>query len=165
MGRLPATWGGKLITARSPWIVAGEIELTTAQSGIPFPDSTYINNTDRPFEIHRVVPFVVAEDNTSVALPTQPDQDLLSSLIRTTIQDLGKVQMLTKSATLLRLMVKGSSERTWEWADPYYLAKGEQLSVVNNALTFPAIDNLNFLKVCIAFQGFFITVGPPSESR
>jgi len=166
MGRLPATFAGRIITARQPWIMAGEVELTTGQTGIQFPDSTFINNTDRPFEIHRLIPFVVAEDVNLVALTTQPDQDLLSSLIRTRIADLGKTQQLTKSSTLLRLMVKGNSERTWEWADPYYLAKGEQLQVINDALTFPTgIDDLVDLKVCMAFQGFFVTIGPPSESR
>jgi len=168
MGRLPATWGGRVITARQPWIMAGELELTTAQPGQQFPDSTFLNSTDRPFEIHRMIPFVVAEDVNTVALSPQPDQDLLSSLIRTRVLDLGKNNSLTKSPTLLRLFVKGSSERTWEFADPYYLAKGEQFQVTNDALTFPAnsvISNLNFLKVCVAFEGFFISVGPPSNTR
>lgn len=165
MGRLPATFGGRLITARQPWAMSGEVQLTSAQPGVQFPEATYLNSTDRPFEIHRMIPFVVAQDSSSVALPVQPDQDLLTALIRTRIQDLGKTATLTKSATLLRLMVKGNSERTWEFADPYYLVKSEQLQVVNDALTFPVISNLNNLKVCIDFAGFFITIGPPSETR
>lgn len=165
MGRLPATWGGRLITARAPWAMAGEVALTSAAPGIQFPEATFLNSTDRPFEIHRMIPFVVAQDSSGVALPVQPDQDLLSALIRTKIQDLGKVNQLLKSATLLRLLVKGSSERTWEFADPYYLAKSEQLQVINDALTFPVITDLVTLKVCMDFQGFFITIGPPSESR
>lgn len=146
--------------------MAGEVPLTSAAPGIQFPEATFLNSTDRSFEIHRMIPFVVAEDSDGVALPSQPDQDLLSSLIRTKITDLGKgPNALMKSATLLRLLVKGSSERTWEFADPYYLAKSEQLQVINDALTFPSIENLVILKVCIDFQGFFISVGPPSESR
>jgi hypothetical protein len=146
--------------------MAGEVVLTSAQTGIQFPDSTFLNATDRPFEIHRMIPFVVAQDSDGVALATTPDQDLLSALIRTKITDLGKgPNALMKSPTLLRLLVKGSSERTWEWADPYYLAKSEQLQVVNDALTFPVISGLVSLKVCMNFEGFFISVGPPSESR
>lgn len=167
MGRLPATWGGRIITARQPWSMAGEVALTTAQTGIQFPESTFLNSTDRPFEIHRVIPFVVAQDSDGTALATQPDQDLLSALIRTKITDLGKgPNTLMRSATLLRLLVKGNSERTWEWADPYYLAKSEQLQVINDALTFPGgISGLVSLKVCMNFEGFFISIGPPSESR
>lgn len=166
MGRLPATWGGRLITARQPWVMAGEIKLTSAQPGIQFAEATFLNSTDRPFEIHRMIPFVVAQDSSDVALPTQPDQDLLSALIRSKITDLGKgPNTLMKSATLLRLLVKGNAERTWEFADPYYLAKGEQLQVINDALTFPTISDLVSLKVCVDFQGFFISIGPSSETR
>ena len=43
MGRLPATWGGRIVTARSPWVMAGEIELTSAQPGIQFPEATFLN--------------------------------------------------------------------------------------------------------------------------
>jgi hypothetical protein len=165
MGRLPASFGGRMITARSPWVMAGELELSSAQSGQQVPDATYLNNTDRPFEIHRVIPFVVAEDTNKVALEQQPDQDLLSALIKAKITDLGKNNPLTKASTLLRLLVKGSSERTWEFADPYYLVKSEQMQVIYDALTFPSIDDLQFLKVCLSFEGFFVTLGPPSESR
>jgi len=165
MGRLPATFGGRIITARSPWVMAGEVTLTTAEPGIQYPESTFLNSTDRPFEIHRMIPFVIAQDTDGVALPSQPSQDLLCSLIRTKIQDLGKLNNLTKSATLLRLLVKGSSEFTWEFADPYYLVKSEQLQVINDALTFPTISGLVTLKVGISFEGFFVTIGPPSESR
>lgn len=165
MGRLPATFGGRVITARSPWVMAGELSLTSAQQGQQYPEGTYINNTDRPFEIHRMIPFVMALDNNGVQLTTTPDQDLLSALARVAILDLGKMNPLTKSATLLRSLVKGSSERTWEFADPYYLAKSEQLQVTLNALTFPAIASLVSLSVAISFEGFFVTQGPPSESR
>lgn len=165
MGRLPATFAGRIVTARQPWAMAGEVSLTTAQPGIQFPEATYLNSTDRPFEIHRMIPFIVAQDSDGIALPTQPDQDLLSSLIRTKINDLGKVTQMLKSATLIRTLVKGNSERTWEFADPYYLVKSEQLQVINDALAFPVIANLVSLKVCMDFQGFFVTLGPPSESR
>lgn len=169
MGRLPSSFASRTITARQPQVFAGEVSLTTAQLGIQFPDSTYLNATDRPFEIHRMIPFIVAQDTNGVALNPQPDQDLLMALIRTKITDLGKgPTALMKSSTLMRALVKGSSERTWEWADPYYLAKSEQLQVVNDALAFPAngaIANLVSLKVCMAFEGFFLSLGPASDVR
>lgn len=169
MGRLPQYFGGELITARLPQVFAGEVSLTSAQLGIQFPDSTFLNSTDRPFEIHRTIPFLVAQDTNGVALSPQPDQDLLMSLARTKITDLGKgPTALMRAMTLIRLLVKGSSERTWEFADPYYLAKSEQLQVVNDALTFPAnaaISNLSSIKICMAFEGFFISLGPASNTR
>lgn len=169
MGRLPASFGGQVITARQPQAFPGEVALTSAQQGIQFAEGVFLNNTDRPMEIHRMIPFIVAQDSNAVALNPQPDQDLLMSLIRTKVTDLGKgPTTLMKAAALLRTLVKGNSERTWEWADPYYLAKSEQLQVVNDALTFPAntaISNLTSLKVCVTFEGFFITLGPASNVR
>ena len=165
MGRLPATFAGRQITARAPWVMPGELIITSAAQGQQYPEGTYLNNTDRPFEIHRMIPFVTALDVDGVALTTVPDQDLLSALVRVQILDLGKQNPLTKAATLLRLLVKGSSERTWEFADPYYLAKSEQFQVTLNALTFPAIASLASLSVDISFEGFFVSIGPPSESR
>lgn len=167
MGRLPSSFGGRTITARSPWTMAGELELSTAQPGIQFPDATFLNNTDRPFEIHRMIPFVIAEDAQKLALGTQPVEDLLASLVRIKITDLGKNNPLTKSPTLLRLLVKGSSEFTWEWADPYYLAKSEQFQVICDALAFPAslTDTMSFIKIGINFEGFFVSVGPASDVR
>ncbi len=166
MGRLPATFAGRIITARQPWVMSGEISLTSAQPGVQFPEAVFLNSTDRPFEIHRMIPFVVAQDADSAAIVPQADQDLLSSLIRIKISDLGKTTQLLKSATLIRTLVKGNSERTWEWADPYYLVKSEQFQVISDALAYPAgLTDVNNLKVCIDFQGFFVTLGPPSESR
>jgi len=168
MGRLPATFANRQITARMPQGFAGELAVTSAQTGQQFQDATFLNSTDRPFEIHRLVPFVIAQDSNSVALSPQPAQDLLMSLVRVRILDLGKTQQLMKSSTLIRTLVKGSAELTWEFADPYYLAKGEQLQVTLDALTFPAnavIANLQFLSVALNFQGFFISIAPPSDAR
>jgi hypothetical protein len=168
MGRLPAMFGNKPITARQPWIMYGEIGLTTAQIGINFPDTTYLNNTDRPFEIHRFVPFISGRDVNNILLQPPADQDTLSSLVKAKITDLGKSAPMTKVSTRIRNMVKGQSERSWELADPYYLLKGEQLQIIADADTFPAnsaIANLNNLLVQIGVQGFFISLGPPSEGR
>lgn len=169
MGRLPANFAGRIVTARAPWVMSGELVMTSAQQSLQFPDSTFLNSTDRPFEIHRMIPFCVAQDSSGTALPGTVDQDLLCALIRTRILDLGKSQALTKSSTLLRALVKGSSEFTWEWADPYYLVKSEQFQVTNDALTFPAIVvsdvDLAQIKVSITFEGFFVTIGAASDAR
>lgn len=168
MGRLPSHWAQKLITMRVPYEMDGELSLTTALAGQQFPDSTFANNIDKPFEIHRMIPRITALDASGIALSPQPDQDLLQSLVRLTITDLGKNTPLTKSPTLMKLFTKGSSERTWEWAEPYYLIRGEQFQIIADALTFPAnaaISNFVSVRVEISFQGFLLVVGPASESR
>lgn len=166
MGRLPSHFAQRLVTYRQPWGMYGEIILTSGQTGIPYPEATFLNATDKPFEIHRMIPRITALDNAGVPLVTTPSEfDQLLNLVKISITDLGKNTPLQKSATRLRNLVKGSSELTWEWADPYYLIRTEQFNVVLDADPFPAIAGLVSLRVELAFQGFFVVIAPPSENR
>ena len=165
MGRLPATWAGRTILDRIPYEISGELLLTSAQSAVQFPDNTFSNNTDKPLEIHRMIPRQYALDSNLVLLPTQPDQELLAGLTRVEINDLGVNQIITKNPTLIGLLTKGSSERSWEFADPHYLTKGNQIQITATALTYPAIEGLSRIRSGIAFQGFLLVVSPPSENR
>jgi hypothetical protein len=165
MGRLPATWANRIIQSRWPYTISGEFLIESAETGQQFPDATFQNGQDKPFEIHRMIPRVYALDSEGVLLPTQPDQELLLGLVRAKIVDLGREQLMTKNPTLLGLLCKGSSERTWEFAEPMYLIRAEQIQITLDALTFPVISNLDQLKVAIDFQGFVCVVAPPSENR
>lgn len=165
MGRLPSQWAGRVIMDRFPYVFAAELALTTGQRGVQFPEASFMHAVDKPFEIHRMIPRVYAQDSDAILLPTQPDQDLLSALVRVNINNLGLDQIITKTPTLISLLTKGSSERTWEWADPMYLERSQQIQVVCDALTFPSISELNTLKVSISFEGFLCVVAPPSENR
>jgi hypothetical protein len=165
MGRLPAQWAGRLITSRWPYEISAELTLTTGQTGQQYPDSSFQNGVDKPFEIHRLIPRLYMLDSSNVLLPEQPDQSLLAGLVRATIVDLGREQLITKTPTLLDVLTKGSSERTWEWADPMYIIRSEQLQVTLDALTFPTISNAAKIKVALCFQGYLCIVAPPSENR
>jgi hypothetical protein len=46
-----------------------------------------------------------------------------------------------------------------------YIIRSEQIQIVLDALTFPAIQDLTTLRVVINFQGFVCVVAPPSENR
>jgi len=176
MGRLPSEWAGRPITMRIPHELAGELVLAASASGVQYPDALFTNNVDMPFEAHRVIPRVTALDASNVALANQPAQDLLQSLIRARINDFGKNVMMTKNPTMMNLLTKGSSERTWEWAEPYYIIRSEGFQVVLDSLAFPVWDGnqipqdppdvpLVSLRVEWAFQGFLCVVAPPSNTR
>lgn len=177
MGRLPSEWAGRPITMRIPYEMAGELILAGSTSGTQYPDAVFTNNVDMPFEAHRAIPRVTALDDANIAVPNQPSQDLLQSLIRARINDFGKNVIMTKNPTLLNLLTKGNSERTWEWAEPYYLTRSEGFQVVLDALTFPPIwDGAQIvtaqpttpivsLRVEFAFQGFLCVVAPASNTR
>lgn len=165
MGRLPATWANRIIQSRWPYSISGELLIESAQIPTQYPDATFQNGQDKPFEIHRMIPRVYALDDANVLLPTQPDQELLMGLVRANIVDLGREQLITKNPTLLGALVKGSNERTWEFAEPMYIIRTEQIQITLSTLTFPTIDELVSLRVVIDFQGFVCVVAPPGENR
>jgi hypothetical protein len=176
MGRLPSQWAGRDITMRIPYNLPGELILAGNASGVQFPDTQFTNNVDMPFEAHRMVPRVVGLDAANNALATQPPQDLLQELVRVRINDFGKNVIMTKNPAFLNVLTKGSSERTWEWAEPYYLVRSEGFQVVCDSLTifpwdgnqipvFPATVPLISLRVEIDFQGFLCVVEAPSNTR
>lgn len=166
MGLLPETWAGRKITMRIPFNVPGEILLSGSVSGAQFPDATFLHNIDKPFEIHRLIPRITGCDANGAVVPVQPDQDTLQSLVRLRILDFSKNEPLTKASTLMKLFTKGTSERSWEWAYPYYLVRSEGFQILLDTQTIPTFDPpIERLRVELNFQGFLIVVAPPSEMR
>ena len=165
MGRLPEYWAGRKITMRVPYEMAGELSLTTAQVGQQFPDATFQHSIDKPFEVHRCKPFLVGLDVNGDVLEPQAAQTDLQSLVRVKITDLGKNEVITKSPTLIPLLTKGTSEQTWEWAEPYTIVRSESFQLVADALAFTNFAGMITLRVGWIFQGFLLVVAPPSESR
>lgn len=170
MGRLPDSWAGRKITMRIPYEMAGELSLASNQVGVQFPDATFLHNVDKPFEIHRAKPVVTALDVNGIpvvaSLPT-PDQML--QFMRVRVNDLGKNELMTKAPTVCSLIVKGSSESTWEYAEPYTITRSESFQVIADCLDLTnlvaASATVAKLKLAWAFQGFLLVVAPPSESR
>jgi len=176
MGRLPAQWGNREITMRVPYTMAGELVLAGSKSGQQFVDALFTNNVDMPFECHRMIPRVTGLDDANNVLANQPSQEMLQSLARLRINDFGKNVIMLKSPTLINNLTKGSSERTWEWAEPYYLVRSEGFQVVVDTLALPTWDGAQIpaeepatplvsLRIEIAFQGFLCVVAPPSNTR
>ncbi len=168
MGRPPEMWAGRKITMRIPYEMPGELILTTLQTGIQFPDATFLHNVDKPFEIHRVKPVVQSLDNAGLPVSgaNQLTQEVALNMIRARISDLGKNELMTKAPTLLSLLVKGTAEQTWEWAEPYTIVRAENMQVVADALSFANLaGGVTQLRFGLAFVGFLLVVAPPSESR
>lgn len=166
MGYLPDSWADRRITMRVPYSMAGEITLAGAVSGQQYPDATFLHSIDKPFEIHRVIPRITGVDENGLVIATQPSQEILQSLVRLRIVDFSKNEQLLKSSTLMKLLTKGSSEQTWEWAAPYYLTRSEGFQVLVDTQTIPTFDpEVAQLRIELCFQGFLVVVAPPSERR
>jgi hypothetical protein len=165
MGRLPDQWAGRKITMRVPYVMPGEINLTSGQPGVQFPDATFTHNVDKPFEVHRLKPWAVALDVNGDVIFPQPPQEALQSLIRVRISDLGKNELMTKSPQLLALLPKGSAEATWEWAEPYTIVRSESFQVVADAIAFTNFVGMQTIRLAWKYEGFLLVIAPPSESR
>lgn len=161
MGRLPATFGNQPITDRFPYAMPGELVLTGSQSGIQFQDALFNNGVDKPFECHRLIPRVYALDSSGILLPEQPAENLLAALVKININITNLEQRLTKASAAIDTLTKGSSERSWEFADPFYLVKSNNITVACDTRAFPTIENLASVLVAITLEGFFCIVAPP----
>lgn len=165
MGRLPATFGNQPITDRFPYAMAGELVLGDSQSGIQFQDALFNNGVDKPFECHRLIPRVYALDSEGVLLPEQPSEALLAALVKVNIVITNLEQKLTKASTAIDTLTKGSSERSWEFADPFYLIKSNNITVSCDTRTFPTISDFTSVLVAITLEGFFCVCAPPTPGR
>lgn len=167
MGRLAATWSGKIITQRIPYEMPGELTgVLSATTARPFPEGTYLHNVDMPFEVHRLKPWVTGLDDAGVAVPTQPDQLLLLDMVKAQIDRIGGTIKWTRNATRLIQMVKGTAELTWELADPDTIVRQEGYQIQVDVDTLPVFDPVvASLRIEIAFQGYLLQVAPPSEKR
>lgn len=171
MGRLPDSFAGKKITQRIPYEMTGELVVAPSTSNAPFPGGPFLLNVDMPFEVHRVKTWIVGVSNAVSAsaiavVATQPPQEVLSSLVRMNIARIGGTIKWMKTSTLVAAMPKGTSEWTWELADPDTIVRQEGYEVSIETLAMPVFDPvLTNFWVIVKFEGFQLQLGPPSEQR
>lgn len=170
MGRLPDYFAQRRITYREPYAMEARLRLTTGATGQQYPEAAFMHATDKPFEVHRMIPRLrpLNANNNPVDEDVTRSNDYLMAMVRARFNDLGKTIEMTKAATPLRSLVKGTAEQTWEFAEPAYLAKGESYQIELNADTFPggfADDAITQIEVSICFEGFQLIVAPASDNR
>lgn len=163
MGRLPETFADKLITFRIPYSMPGELALDADSQGVQFPEATFLHNTEKPFEIHRVLIRLTSLDGSTPPVVNAAQPTIMDKLVRLRITDTSKNEVLTKNAHLIDTMLK-NNERTWEWEDPYTLVRSEGFQVAADTdANYP--NGTTQIRLEVAFQGFLIVIAKPSESR
>lgn len=160
MGRLPSAYAGAQIQGRFPYIMDSELIQAASISGIRFPGDDFLNAQDKVFEVHRMIPRIWALDSNQVPLATQPATELLENLVLLDMQLQGFNQQVTKSPTRVGCLVKGSAERTWEYAEPFYLPNGRGVLLTANTVAFPAGVSYTQLLIAVAFEGFLLQLAP-----
>ena len=178
MGRLPLQFAGKDITFRIPYNIAAELDVGPNLSGIVFPEASFLHNVDKPFEIHRVKIALTAKGTPATFVaPTvlEPQPTTLEQRVRLRFLDFSKNENLTKSATLVALLLQRNTG-AWDLEEPYTIVRSEGFQVQIDTQDYPFIifynDNIQPVKVDVQlvrveinFQGYLDIIGPPSEVR
>jgi len=178
VGRLPIQFAGKDITFRIPYNIAAELDVGPNLSGIVFPEASFLHNVDKPFEIHRVKIDLTAKGTPEGFInPTvlEPQPTTMERRVRLRILDFSKNENLTKSATLVILLLARNTG-AWDLEEPYTIVRSEGFQVQIDTLDFPAVVVLDtniepervlvqFVRVAVNFQGYLDIIGPPSEVR
>ena len=161
MGKLPDSFAGRPITGRVPHTMAASTVLQSGQKQFTFLSSLFTHNTDKPFEIHRVIfragpPTPKLVDYTGLEL----------TLASVQIYDFTRDQNLLKVPTPLTNLVVGSTISAWEWAQPFYLTRAEGFNVTLDAAVFPgSIIERGGVRFDVAFQGALIIDKPATDRR
>jgi hypothetical protein len=178
MGRLPLQFAGKDITFRIPYNVAAELDVGPNLSGIVFPEASFLHNVDKPFEVHRVRIILTAKGTPETfTSPTilEPQPTTLAERVRLRFLDFSKNENLTKSATLVALLLANNTG-AWDLEEPYTIVRSEGFQVQIDTLDFPAVVILDatiqpervdvqLVRIAVNFQGYLDIIGPPSEVR
>lgn len=181
MGRLPTRYANKEIKFRIPYTIPGEVVMAGAAQGILFPDSTFLHNVDKPFEIHRVLVDIIPMTDAATPLPPSPVflgaipnlPELLRNYVRIRVQDTSKNEMFTKAAQLVSDLVRDNTG-CWEWEEPYTVVRSEGLTINVDSIipggtfsiTVGAVTTaFPNLRVAITLEGFLLVIEPPSETR
>src|SRR5262249_27405472 len=137
-----------------------------------FPEATFLQNSDKPMEVHRMLARVTPLDGDgNVILLTEQTYKSLLRCVRVRIQDVSKNQLITKNTQLLSDLLDDSTG-IWEWYDPYTMSRSEGFEVAFDFLTFnaaalalPQGATIAQLRLEITFEGYLIVIAPPTNER
>lgn len=145
MGRLPDSFGGRPITYRIPYSMEAQATVLFGQKGVTL---RMAHNVDKPFEIHRLIPRPVAVDDT---LSNRAYYE-----IAMTVLDVTRDQPFMPQPVQLGALVKGDQEKTWEWADPFYLEQSEAMQFTLDSLQTTFTPGGQAYVIELALVGYMI---------
>jgi len=157
---IPSHFAGQRIKFRVPYSMPGELVVANGQTGVEFPEASFLHNIELAFEIWNV--HLDASQLDANGNPQAAPAPGINKFWRTRIQDVSKNQLITKNAQLVNGL-QDNNTGTWFWRVPYTLVRSEGFLVsVDNLL--PAAPG-NDLRAEITFRGFLLVLAPPSETR
>lgn len=164
-GVIPEEYGDQSIKFTIPYLFTGSLVVEPTTNGTFFPESTFENNVDKPFEIWWMNVRLNELDENKQVVDDQPPFFDMANRIRITVFDTSKNEKLTKTPTLVENLVtsKEGAQGTWQWHRPYTLVRAEQLQIQVDTQNFR--DQVPFMRVSISFHGYLLVLQPASETR
>lgn len=167
--RIAASFAGLEVRDMTPYNMPSQVVIAASASGSAFPGTDFVNTQEKPFAVHRMIPRVMALDSNGLLLSTQPDVNVMEALIRLRVSLVGFNQEATKANVRIANLVQGStSERAWEYTEPFILPNSYGIQLFADCDAFPAgfaglgVANL---RVSINLQGYLLVLASPSDRR
>ena len=168
MGRLSTMYAQQPITYRVPHTMTGFIDFPEVSAGVPFREQkmneqALLHSVDKPFEVHRLVP-VATSFNAGTWHTDSASQELLLAQIAATLKIRSRNQAIAASTNLTPVinLIKGSAERTWEFADPMVLVRGE--GILASGVLKQIIPG-TITRLYLPLQGYLLIMPPASDQR
>lgn len=162
---IPTHFANQPIKFRTPYQMAGELDVTANQSGRFFPDATFQHGVNRPFEAWqmyvRLTPIDTNGDILETAFPH------IGRRIRLDVHETSLNERLTKAPSIVDTLIDSlaGSEGTWNWRVPFTIVSSQQFSVRADSLAFTNMTAVVTVRIHVAFHGFLLVLEPPSETR
>ena len=177
-GLVPSTFGDQWIKFRIPYTMPGETTILANTANNAFNADTFKNDTDKPFEVWRVLIRLTAQTVDVPPFIYDPQPATLDKHVRIRIIDTAFESRLNKAMQLVDTLRK-DNELTWEWEVPYTIVNAQGFNVECDAATLPrycievvnladvdctaAIVAVPAVRVEVTFQGYLLVLAPPSE--
>jgi hypothetical protein len=145
-----------------------------------FPADVFKLDTDKPFEIWRMIVRLTAQSVDVPPFIFEPQPASLNKHVRLRVVDTAFESRMNKAMQLVDSLQK-DDELCWEWEVPYTVVRAQGFSVDVDALTLPryclevanladvnctaTIVGVPAVRVEVTFQGYLLILAPPSETR
>jgi hypothetical protein len=179
-GLVPSTFADQWIKFRIPYTMPGEMVIDANSSGNFFPEDVFNNASDKPFEVWRMVVRLTAVTDDDPRFIYDPQPTTLGKHVRIQVHDTSFETRMNKAMQLVDGLQK-DDELTWEWEVPYTIVRSQAFSVQADATALPryclevinladvncttAVVAVPAVRVEVTFQGYFLILQPPSETR
>lgn len=144
------------IRDRYPYILAGDLTITSTAVTRAFADGTFYHGSELPFEVTRAKPKIVTLDNSGLD-QADPNKGGTGHLVQMQCKQLGKSQDLLPVATRIVVIVDDQTG-FWDFDAPRYLGTKDGFHPVLITNNIPSGDAAGGIRFTLAFHGSLLVL-------